>query len=208
MLWEDQVKVKVLLFIPTLFMNQVMATDLLKLYEEDQAARTHLQSLPEHEVRKFITEVMLPADKIRLAQVEEKLNMSETLSSREYLAAAVIMQHGSEPAHYKKAMELSQKAVALDPANKDASWLSCAAEDRYLMKIGQPQVWGTQLDRKMNNTGTYEIHYLDNFDKTARTDEQRKKCGIPSLAEMESKLEKMAKLESRSAQYKLWKTGT
>ncbi len=189
-------------------MSQVMATDLLKLYEEDQAARTHLQKLPENEIRKFITEVMVPGDKIRLAQVEDVLKISENLSSAEYLAAAVIMQHGSEPDHYKKAMELAQKAVSLDPANKDASWLSCAAEDRYLMKIGKPQVWGTQLDLKMNNSGTHQIHYLDNFDKKARTDEQRKKCGLPSLVEIEEKLAKMAKLESRNEQYKLWKSGT
>lgn len=205
---EGLVKIKFLVLLSSIFIADVMATDLLKLYEEDQAARAHLQQLPENEVKKFITEVMVPEDNIRLAQVEEMLKTSKNLSSGEYLAAAVIMQHGAEPAHYKKAMELSQKAVELDPENKDATWLSCAAEDRYLMKIGKAQVWGTQLDLKINNLGTYQIHYLDNFDKTARTDEQREKCGLPTLAEIEAKLENMAKLESRNEQYKLWKRGT
>ena len=60
----------------------------------------------------------------------------------------------------------------------------------------------------MNSTETFEIYYLVNFDKTARPDKERTKCGIPTLSEIESRLDKMAKLESRNKQYSLWKTGT
>ncbi|WP_284243268.1 hypothetical protein [Thalassotalea insulae] len=42
-------------------------------------------------------------------------------------------------------MELSLKAAALDPTNKNARWLACAAKDRYLLKMGKPQVWGMQV---------------------------------------------------------------
>lgn len=197
-----------MLFASTFLIFQVHANDLIKLYEEDQAVRTHLKSLPKKEVRKYITEVMVPGDEVRLAQVENILKSTESLSSEEYFAAAMIMQHGSEPRHYKRAMELSQKSASLDPDNTNANWLSCAAEDRYLLKVGKPQVWGTQLKRKMNLAATYEVYYLVNFDKNARLDEQRKVCGIPALPEIESRLERMAKLKSRSEQYRLWKTGT
>ncbi len=190
------------------FVSQVNAIDVIALYKEDQAVRTHLRSLPKNEVRKYITEVMLPGDKARLSQVENLLSGTDSLSSEEYFAAAMIMQHGSEPKHYKMAMELSKKSASLDPNNKNANWLSCAAEDRYLLKVGKPQVWGTQLDRKMNDAGTHEIYYLENFNKSARPDDQRKLCGIPTLAEIESRLERMAKLTNRNKQYSLWKTGT
>ncbi len=197
------------IFIATVFfVSQVSAIDVIALYKEDQGVRTHLRSLPKNEVRKYITEVMLPGDKARLSQVESLLNSTDSLSSEEYFAAAMIMQHGSEPKHYKMAMELSKKSASLDPNNKNANWLSCAAEDRYLLKVGKSQVWGTQLDRKMNAEGTHEIYYLENFNKKARPDEQRKLCGIPTLAEIESRLEKMAKLTNRNKQYSLWKTGT
>ncbi|KTF10027.1 hypothetical protein [Pseudoalteromonas sp. H105] len=197
------------IFIATaFFVSQVNAIDVIALYKEDQTVRTHLRSLPKDEVRKYITEVMLPGDKARLSQVESLLNSTDSLSSEEYFAAAMIMQHGSEPKHYKMAMELSKKSASLDPNNKSANWLSCAAEDRYLLKIGKSQVWGTQLNRKMNADGTHEIYYLENFNKNARPDEQRKLCGIPTLAEIESRLEAMAKLTDRNKQYSLWKTGT
>jgi hypothetical protein len=202
------VNIKCILLASSFFVTQVIASDLLELYIEDQAVRTHLRTLPKTEVRKYITEVMVPEDKIRLAQVEDILKSSENLSSEEYFAAAMIMQHGSEPRHYQKAMELSRKSESLDHANTSANWLSCAAEDRYLLKVGKPQVWGTQLKRKMNLAGTYEVYYLENFDKEARPDEQRKTCGIPTLSEIEARLERMAKLNNRNKQYSLWKTGT
>ncbi|MEP1555030.1 hypothetical protein [Paraglaciecola sp.] len=199
---------KWILFASAFFIAQVNASDLIKLYEEDQAVRTHLRTLPNSEVKKYITEIMLPGDKARLSQIERILETAENLSSQEYFAAAMIMQHGSELSHYKKAMELSQTSVSLDPSNTNASWLSCAAEDRYLLKLGKPQIWGTQLKRKMNAAGTHKIYYLENFDKDARPDEQRKVCGIPVLSEIESRLEKMANLKNRNKQYSLWKTGT
>lgn len=200
-------KLKWILLASALFATQGIASDLVELYKQDQAVRAHLQTLPKGEFERYIAEVMLPGDKIRMSKVEEILRTSKNLSSEEYFAAAMIMQHGSTPSHYKKAMELSQKAVQLDPNNKNASWLSCAAEDRYLKNIGKPQVWGTQLSRKMNSSGTYEIYYLENFDKHARSDEERVKCGIPTLSGIKSKLERMAKLEDRNAQYRLWKSG-
>jgi hypothetical protein len=195
-------------FFVALFITQANATDLTALYIEDQAVRSHLRTLPENEVRKYITEVMLPGDKVRMAQVETILASNIALSSEEYFAAAMIMQHGSQPSHYQKAMTLSQTSAQLDPSNKKARWLSCAAEDRYRMKIGQSQVWGTQLSRKMNQTETYEIYYLENFDKTAKPDVDRIKCGLPALTDIEARLDKMAKIEGRSKQYKLWKTGS
>ena len=201
-------KVKWMFIALILWAAPVYAIDVLALYKDDQAVRTHLRTLPKNEVKEYITQVMLPGDQVRLEQVEQLLKTTENLSSEEYFAAAMIMQHGSDPAHYKMAMELSQKARALDPSNKNASWLSCAAEDRYLQKIDQPQIWGTQLHRKMNAEGTHEIYYLENFDKNARADEQRVQCGIPTLAGIEAKLEKMATLTDRNKQYRLWKTGT
>lgn len=200
-------KIKWILFVPAFFVSQVIASDILKWYEEDQAVRTHIRTLPKDEVKKYINEVMLPGDQVRLVQVEKLLISSQELSADEYFAAAMIMQHGSEPRHYEKAMELSRKSSSIDPDNKNARWLSCASEDRYLIKIGKSQVWGTQLKRKMNTSETHEIYYLVNFDKNARPDKQRIQCGLPSLSEIESKLEKMAKLKNRNKQYSLWKTG-
>ncbi len=201
-------KTKWILLASILVVSQAPASNLLTLLEEDQAVRNHLQTLPAEQMLNYMNEVILPGDKIRLEQVKDILKSSANLSSEELYAAAMIMQHGGEAKHYKLAMELSQKSATLNPDNKNASWLSCAAEDRYLLNVGESQVWGTQLRMKMNLAGTFQIYRLENFDKNARTDEQRSKCGIPTLAEIESRLERMSKLKNRNAQYRLWKTGT
>lgn len=120
------------------FICQLNASDLLELYKEDQAVRSQLKLLSHKEVKKYIIEVMLPGDKIRLSKVQGLLNTSENLSSEEYFAAAMIMQHGSEPKHYKMAMELSRKSATLNQNYKSAHWLSFAAEDRYHLKMGKP----------------------------------------------------------------------
>lgn len=151
---------------------------------------------------------MLPGDKLRLEKTEKILASDKTLTTQEVLAAAFIMQHGSEVKHYRMAMELALQSFELDPNNLDAIWLASAAQDRYLLKINEPQVWGTQLKRKMNVSGTYQIYYLENFDKSIKTDKQRQSRGLPSLAELESRLSRMEAQSDRAKQYSIWKTGS
>lgn len=188
----------------SLHTNAQSLTDMLK---EDQAVRAKLRELPREQVKAYIDEIMLPGDKIRLEKTEKILNAGHQLSAEELLAAAFIMQHGSQTKHFKLAMELALQSLELDPTNEDAMWLSCASEDRYRLKVDRPQVWGTQLKRKMNSENTHQIYYLENFDRTVKTDEQRLKRGLTTLNEIESRLSRMAKESERAKQYSIWKTG-
>jgi len=56
--------------------------------------------------------------------------------------AAMILQHGEKPEHYKKAYELAAQAAKHKIQN--ATWLKKAAYDRWQLSIGNEQQYGTQ----------------------------------------------------------------
>jgi len=56
--------------------------------------------------------------------------------------AAMILQHGEKPEHYKKAHELAAQAAKHKIQN--ATWLKKAAYDRWQLSIGNEQQYGTQ----------------------------------------------------------------
>lgn len=85
---------------------------------------------------------------------------------------------------------------------------SCAAEDRYLLKVNKKQVWGTQLESKLNKVGTYEILYLIDFDETQKSDAEREGCFLPSLKEMKRRLNAMSKMKNINMQFEHWMSGT
>ena len=58
-------------------------------------------------------------------------------------SAALILQHGTEPEHYKLAYDLAKEAAA--KGISEAKWLEHAAYDRWQMSLGKPQLHGTQI---------------------------------------------------------------
>jgi hypothetical protein len=56
--------------------------------------------------------------------------------------AALILQHGSCPDHFRRAYELSYSAAQVQVP--DAQWLSRASYDRWMLSIGKPQKYNTQ----------------------------------------------------------------
>ena len=183
----------------------VTASELLEMLSEDQKVRDKIYTLPKEKVKDYINDVMIPTDKVRKARVIEIMSKEPDLNADEFFAAAMIMQHGSTADDAKLAMEYARKAVGKNANHNSAKWLTCASEDRYLVRSGKAQIWGTQLSRKKHPTAEYEILYLENFDRQLKTDEQRKQCYLPSYAEIDNRLKKMRELPSRSEQLKLWK---
>ena len=97
----------------------------------------------------------------------------------------MILQQGNEVDDYLLAHEMSVAAVA--KGEVDAKWLAAATEDRFLMKIGRKQRFGTQY--QPDETGKFRLAPTD----TQVTDDLREALGTPSLAEakaMESRFDK------------------
>ena len=128
---------------------------------------------------------VLQRDRARLAKVKEIIAAGGLTTSMDYFNAAFVLQHGLEPEDFKNAHELAMKAAELDPQNRQAKWLAATAQDRYLVSIGKPQIYGTQYH--MEN-GVWRLAPVD---ENAVTDEERAKWGVPPLAESKRRVEQL-----------------
>ncbi|MCL1112041.1 hypothetical protein L2703_00220 [Shewanella basaltis] len=191
-----------LLVVLSLFITPAtFASELEKMAEEDQLARSG-------DYEKIDWLAVAKDDQIRRNRVKEILSDNRAFTAKDYYSAALIMQHGKTPEDYLAAFQYAKKAKDIDPKDEGAAWLSCAAEDRYLLKVNKKQVWGTQLESKLNKVGTYEILYLIDFDETQKSDAEREGCFLPSLKEMKRRLNAMSKMKNINMQFEHWMSGT
>jgi hypothetical protein len=149
--------------------------ELAALYAADQADRKGGLAF----------DVVGPRDAARRKRVQELVDAKALKSSDDYVHAAMVFQHGEDSADYVKAHELAVKAAELDPANKQARWLAAAAKDRELMKLGKPQLYGTQF--RTRSDGTWELYAVD----PSVTDDERAKWNVPPLASAQKRLEQL-----------------
>ncbi len=120
--------------------------------------------------------IVKPRDDARLARARELYVSGALHTGTDWFNAALLLQHSSEADDYLLAHEMSVAAVAKGEAS--ARWLIAAAEDRYLMKIGRKQRFGTQYE-PATEPGTYRLAPVE----PQVTDGLREAIGAPSLAE-------------------------
>jgi hypothetical protein len=152
--------------------------ELERLYQEDQGDRAgNLESTDWKEMAKRDAE-----RRTRVLAIVEKGGAKE---AADYIHAAMVFQHGTEPADYDQANQWAAKAVELDPDYPGARWLAAASKDRYLMWSGKPQLYGTQF--KKDKEGPWYLWQVD----PAVTDEERAKWDVPPLARAKARVEAM-----------------
>jgi hypothetical protein len=105
----------------------------------------------------------------------------------DFYHAAFILQHGTKPADYLLAHSLALAAAAR--GKTEAQWIAAATLDRYLMAIGQPQIYGTQYVRDAR-AGAAAGLTMDPYDRTLVPDTLRTALGVPTLAEQQARLAK------------------
>ena len=96
----------------------------------------------------------------------------------------MVFQHGRSTEDIQRAHDLALKAVEIDPTNVTAKWLAAAAKDRYLMRLGKPQLYGTQF-RTVDDK--WEVYQVD----PSVTDEERHKWNVPPIAEAHRRADEM-----------------
>jgi hypothetical protein len=111
-------------------------TELKALVDADQAAREDWSKLTPEQLAKLGEE-----DKKRWARVVEIVKSSDLLTSADYGAAALVLQHGHNYASYCLAHELAVCSVLTGDASP---WLCAATYDRMLHSAGQHQRFATQ----------------------------------------------------------------
>jgi hypothetical protein len=151
--------------------------EMQRLFKEDQADRASLN---------VDWKVVKPRDDARRAATRELLDRGQLKSAEDYKAAAFIFQHGGEPGDYLLAHSLAIVAVAKgDPT---ATWIASATLDRYLQRIGQKQIYGTQFTRPKAADASYT---QEPFDRTLISDALRKELRVHDSALQAKQLQAM-----------------
>jgi hypothetical protein len=148
----------------------MMNEELQALYEQDQADRQAFEQLNRKQRQQ-----VFKRDRKRRQRVEKILRSEMMQAPEDFFHAAMIFQHGEKLEHFWKAHELAKKGAELSHPN--CRWLSAAAYDRWLMKQGKPQKYGTQYTARENKP--YRLWDVD----PTTTDEERAAWNVPPLAE-------------------------
>ncbi|MBN8732318.1 MAG: hypothetical protein J0L64_17385 [Acidobacteria bacterium] len=134
------------LLIPLLFTIGLTAADdrthnseLKRIYQADQKDR-------ETPLGSSDWKTVGPRDAARRARVRQLIDKGEVRTGLDYERAALVFQHGDTNDDILLAHVLAVTAIGM--GNGEARWLAAASLDRYLHRLGQPQVFGTQLTSK------------------------------------------------------------
>lgn len=150
-------------------------TDNLKLEElflADQKDRTKVYDSP------AALKDLEHRDSMRRALVAEMISRGEVSTPNDLYHAAVIYLHGSEPKHYLTAHRFA--AMASINGHRPSRWLMAATLDRFLMSLGQPQVYGTQFEHD-KESGQYQLRLP--IDDNAVLSFEKKFFNVPTVAE-------------------------
>lgn len=121
------------------------AHELQSLAEADQKDR---QNMPKDFNTQFIKQ-LVTRDLSRLKRVGEIFGEGCFHDAKDYLAAALIYQHGMTSDHYYQAYVWSKRAAELGDINGQT--FSALAIDRYLNTIGKKQLFASQYRFNQDN---------------------------------------------------------
>ena len=121
---------------------QESSTEMQRIFSEDQADRqiNMADMTPQH--RLDWSNKIGPRDAQRRKQVLDLVSRRALHSGQDFEEAAFIFQHGERPNDFLIAHTFAMVAVA--KGRTKSRWIAAATLDRYLQKIQQPQIYGTQ----------------------------------------------------------------
>lgn len=137
---------------------------LRELFEEDRSDSVTfrgVEAFVASQARRWIAQTIAAAGEVRTAN--------------DYYYAARLLQHGEQLEHWAQARELALRAAGMGHA--DARYMAAAALDRWLLRQGKPQKYGT------NSVWGKDGWWVGDYDP-ATTDEERAEWNVPPLAEL------------------------
>ena len=126
-------------------------------------------------------------DAQRREQTLELLRAGRLNTTRDYLHAAYIFQHGNTVDQARLALSLAWISASIDQENMEAREMTAGAWDRLMMRYRQPQWYGTQAEKPGVDAewGMYEVL------EGAISDKERETMGLPPLEELRKHFEEM-----------------
>lgn len=120
------------------------SVEMKKLFDEDQADREiNMAALTPEQRLEWINKVG-PRDGQRRKQVMELVSRGALHTGDDFDRAAFVFQHGDATDDFLLAHTLATVAVAKGSAR--SRWIAAATLDRYLQRMQQPQIYGTQYN--------------------------------------------------------------
>lgn len=159
-----QLEVTVPVARPAVVPGSPMHEELRMLYTEDQQDRSG-GGLPGN---------ILERDRARRGRVRELLDAGAARTGADFFHAAMVFQHGDALEDYLRAHQLALRASEL--GHRPGRWLAAAAYDRWLVRQGRPQKYGTQYQAQGD---AWELCEVD----PETTDAERAEWDVPPLAE-------------------------
>jgi hypothetical protein len=181
--------------LPTLLFAQTTQAspdqEIRNLLEEDQAARQGV-----------LSPTLAQDDAARLARARSLVNADGFQDAHSYDAAATLFQHSAQLQDHLIARELALVACF---RRATYSGMPALAEDRYLVKLGQPQRFGahfmgTGADAKpapIQESGDHAVTDALRFDYLQPTLKQAKTEGLPFLQSGQAFSQALPRLRAR-----------
>jgi hypothetical protein len=157
------------------------------LYDADQAERVKIESSGSGTWSMEEMIKISQRDAERRKRTMELLNDGKLRTAEDYYNAAMVMQHGDTTDDYLLAHVLATASLKL--GREKSAWLAAASLDRYLMKIGQPQIFGSQF----NNPQSADPSKWTNqpYNEKLVSDPLRKMYYQPTLEETMNRLARL-----------------
>ena len=152
--------------------QETPSAEMKAIYTEDQRVRTE----PSTDWK-----VVNKTDGERREQTKKLLASGALHTGKDYEEASFVFQHGDSPDDYLLAHTLAMVAVSKGDAT--AIWIASATLDRYLEKIGQKQVFGTQYSSDAQHRWTQEP-----YDRELVSDALRRQLAVPDQSEQAKQL--------------------
>jgi hypothetical protein len=147
--------------------------ELARLFRDDQADREHQFTMSAEEKA-----AVFRKDEPRLKRTRELVESGALRTAEDFVRAAFLFQHGTEPDDFLRAHVLGMIAAKMDGSG---AWISAASLDRYLLTIGRPQIFGLTLSDSPP------------FDRKLLTDPMRVAFCAPGLADRARFMDSIAK---------------
>ena len=162
--------------------GMVSNPEMRAMFDADQSAR---------KAQPIDWKTLVPADEKRWTRTRELLDQGALHTADDFEEAAFIFQHGADANSFLLAHVLA--TIAVEKGNSSAIWIAAATLDRYLQKIGQKQVLGTQFLKGSADA----IWTMDPYDRDLIPDTLRAEFHVPALADQAKELESMQKQKGR-----------
>jgi len=149
--------------------QEARSKELKKLYDADQVDRAFFEAHPEKPQPEEEVIKMGKRDLSRRKRVGEILGEGCLSGSEDYKSAAMIFQHGNHPDHFFQAFVWAKKSFDLGDTSQKK--IVALAADRYLVSMGQKQLFGSQAFKAQTMGSCFCIQPIEeNFPDNIRVE--------------------------------------